>query len=479
MSKSELNVKGFLNKLIGFSIASWLSAAISFLMTPVITRVYSPEDIGKVNLFITYMTFFQITCIFALDQAYMRFYNEKLPGLNKKNLLKYCLKINLILEIVSIFIILIGYQFFSFQISQSKNYLVPSCLIVTVICSTFLRMSSISSRMEKNILHYTLQVLFVSFIEKILLSIVGVYYSNYKIAILSITAGYIFVTVIFIFIKREIMFSSLKKVPNKTLITILKFSTPYVPILLLSWLNSSIPIVMLRKYESYIAIGIYTNAVTIANILGIIQTGFSAYWGPFIYEHYLDEKNKIFIQKIQKYIIIVLISLAIAIVLFQDVIYLLIGKEFRESKLFFPFLMFIPICNTIADMTGIGIMLSKKSYLNIFTFLGSIIGNLIFSFIFIPKIGVLGAGIAAGVGAIIMLIIRTILGERYYKINNNSFIIISIFIFLFISVVNMILIEKYILKFFILLVVFIIYLLFFKIEIKNILQYICKSNNKL
>ena len=37
---SELTAKGFLKKLVGFSMAAWISAGISFLVTPVFTRLY-------------------------------------------------------------------------------------------------------------------------------------------------------------------------------------------------------------------------------------------------------------------------------------------------------------------------------------------------------------------------------------------------------------------------------------------------------
>ena len=121
--------------------------------------------------------------------------------------------------------------------------------------------------------------------------------------------------------------------------------------------------------------------------------------------------------------ILVLISAAVCIVIFQDVIYLLVGEKFRASKTFFPFLMMTPICNAIADMTGIGIMLSKKSYLNIYTFIGNTFTNLSLSYVLVPKIGVMGAGIAVGISALVMLIIRSYLGGRYYKICESNWFI--------------------------------------------------------
>lgn len=422
----ELTAKGFLKKLIGFSMASWLSAGISFLATPVLTRMYLPEEIGHINIFSTYMTFFQTISIMALDQAFMRFYNEPLEGINKNNFLRYCLHFNLRLSFLFAIVICGGYGYFSTQISGEKNWLVPVCLSIVVFCSTFLRMSSISSRMERNIVQYTWQVILIVFIEKIVVAITAFILPLHTAAIMVMTAGYVILSVIFFNIKRKVL-QPTEKVPRETAAAIFKFSLPYVPVLLLSWLNGSIPLLVLRKYMDYSTIGIYTNAVTMASILTIAQTGFSAYWEPFIFEHYRDTDSKKKIEKIQRVIIYTIITIAISIVLFQDVLYLLVGERFRASKLIFPLLMFTPICNSIADMTGVGVKISKKNYLNIYAFIGNSLTNICLSYLLVPAMGLMGAGIAVCVSSLVMLIIRSALGAGYYRTGQNySHIIVSV-----------------------------------------------------
>lgn len=460
-NSNELTAQGFIKKLAGFSMASWLSAAISFLVTPFLTRLYLPGEVGHINLFTTFTTFFQTLSVFALDQAFMRFYNEKLDGLCKENLLNYCLKINFSISLLFSFLILFGYRFFSVQISGEENFLIPICLSIAVICSTFLRMSSVSSRMEKNIIYYTLQVVLMTCVEKVIFTIAAFFRPDHKVAILSMTLGYVILCVIFFELKRKSSMLPARHIPKNTTKTILKFSIPYLPVLLLSWLNNSIPLLVLKKYVDYTSIGIYTNAVTISSVLTILQTGFTAYWSPFIYEHYKDEKSKEKIEKIERIVILMLPFVATNIVLFQDVIYLLVGEKFRTSKVFFPFLMMTPICNVIADMTGIGIMLSKRSYLNIFTFLGNSSVNLLFSFFLVPKIGVAGAGIAVAVSALVMLLIRSYLGGRYYRISESyRFIVEVLFMLICACIVNMILAEQVIFKS--LLLIFILVILFIR-----------------
>lgn len=452
---NELTAKGFLKKLVGFSMAAWISAGISFFVTPVFTRLYLPEEVGHINLFITYMIFFRTICICALDQALMRFYNEKLEGLEQRTFLRHCLKINFTIAVIVVMMIIVKYDFFSMQISGERSLLIPVCLVTDIVCSTFLEMSSISSRMEKNIFQYTLQVVSITFVEKVIFTLVAFYRPEYKLAIFVMTCGYVVLGAVFYFIKRKENLLDSARIPWQTTKILMRFSIPYLPVLLLSWLNSSIPLFVLKKYVDYSAVGIYTNAVTIANILTIIQTGFSAYWGPFIYAHYKEENSKKKIKKIERIMILVLISAAICIVIFQDVIYLLVGEKFRTSKTFFPFLMMTPICNAIADMTGIGIMLSKKSYLNIYTFVGGTFTNLYLSYVLVPKIGVMGAGISVGISALVMLTIRSYLGGRYYKIcKSNWFIFGAVGMFSLACVINIVFIDRIIIKTFLLIMVF-------------------------
>lgn len=405
-------------------MASWISAAISFVVTPIVTRLFVPDELGRVNMFITFLTFFQTLSILSLDQAYMRFYHEKLESFDKEKLFAFCMRICYSMAFFNSILLLLFRDVFSNQIVGASNVTVILCLILTIFSSVSLRMNSICARMENNVVVYTIQVIGTAIVEKVLYLFVALKSATHLYAIVAITLGYFILALFFQVRNRKLVFAKIGQLDKKSVGIILKFAIPYLPVLLLAWLNNSIPQFFLKNYVDYSAIGIYTNAVTIANILTLIQTGFSAYWGPFAYEHYKTEGEKL--RKVSKIVTLVVIMMALGVILFQDVIYLILGEKYRLGRLFFAFLLFTPVCNTIADTTGIGIMLSQKSYLNIFTFLGNSLVNILLCLILIPQIGNIGAGIAAGTSAITMLVIRTILGNKYYKlVDNYSYIIIS------------------------------------------------------
>lgn len=432
---NSITGKEFIKKLIGFSTASWISAVISFFSTPLITRLFLPAEVGKINLFTTYMALFQTICILGLDQAYMRFFNEYNDDKARQKLLGFCLSFSLIMAVVCSSIILMHYDYFSVAITGKVNFNIAFFLVISVFSSISLRITSIASRMEQKVFSYTLQTISITFIEKVIFSLIAFYEASHFMAIATMSYGYMIVAGIFLFAKRKSLYFNWNLQKNE-IFDLFKFAIPYLPVLLLSWLNNTIPQFFLKEYVNYGAIGIYTNAVSIANILTIIQTGFNVYWAPFAYENYLTQRKKL--EKVHKCISFLLILFALLIIFNQDIIYLLLGEKYRVSKSFFAFLIISPVCISISDTTGIGIMLHKKSYLNIFSFIGSTITNVVLCTILVPKSGIVGGAIAAGTASVAMLIIRTWLGGKFYRMSKSYlYLVFSMTILYAAAVINL------------------------------------------
>ena len=71
--KSENNI---LKMFFGFSMASWVSAGIGFLLTPIITRTIYPAELGQIDMFVTYCNMFIYASTLGMHQGYMRFFND-------------------------------------------------------------------------------------------------------------------------------------------------------------------------------------------------------------------------------------------------------------------------------------------------------------------------------------------------------------------------------------------------------------------
>jgi O-antigen/teichoic acid export membrane protein len=477
--KKESNfAEKFIKKMIGFSIPTWISFGLSFLSTPITTRLFMPEEIGKINLFTTYLSLFMSIVLLGLDQSFVRLFNEP-PGKNtKESLFEICLRISAFTGIVVGIGIIIFNTGISLAITDSVNIVIAICLAVSLSMNVYLRFSGLYYRMENNILFYSIQTISLTVIGKLSYILVALWSPTHQNAIVVMTIGYVIIASLFVFIQQRGKQHDMIYVDKESLREIFSFGLPLMPVTLLSWLNNSLAQLLLKTYVDFSAIGIYTNAVAVANIISLLQAGFNTYWTPFVYENYKTSKEQI--QKIHYFITFAMTAFGILIILGQDIIYLLIGENFRESKIFFPLLLISPICYTIAETTGLGINISKKSYLNTITFVVNVSINILLCFTLLPKYGLIGAAMAAAVSSVVMLIIKTILGEKHYKCITNYYKTFSaIIIIVMVAFVNIWLFNQPILKYSSILMLLIILCNIYKQEVLSIYQFSIQTINKV
>jgi len=110
-----------------------------------------------------------------------------------------------------------------------------------------------------------------------------------------------------------------------------------------------------------------------------------------------------------------LVFFVLVLVLGRDLVFLILGARYRSAAPFFPFLLIQPICNILAETTGIGIGIARRTYWTTIALSISIATSLALCIILIPPFGLTGAAIAPAVAGIVILVLRTIIGGHYYK----------------------------------------------------------------
>lgn len=196
----------------------------------------------------------------------------------------------------------------------------------------------------------------------------------------------------------------------------------------------------------YSSVGIYSSAVSIVSIISLLQAGFNLFWTPYVYENYKQNSDRI--QLVHRIISLLMILFGICILLGQDILYMVLGESYRESKCYFGMLLVSPVLYTIGETTGFGINIAKKSYLNIIVSAATIVSNLIISYFLIPYLGCTGAALSVMVSSFVMFVVKTVLGERYYKtVSSKSKTIIGIALFIAATLVSWKLTEMYLVKY--------------------------------
>lgn len=405
--------KSFIKKFVGFSLVTWVSFGLSFLTSPISTRLFEPEVLGKINIFNLYTNLFSILVLLGLDQAFVRFYLERPKNRTIGYLFTFCFSFTYSVLFVSIILAFPIQDILSRFLFQEEDNLLLWLFFGSVFCSSTLRYLNLSYRMEQNIMLYTIQGILMTIVSKVLYIGVGFWNPSYKPALIVLVASNLLLVIVFLFIQRK-RFEFIRECDKDFIQEMIKFAFPLIPVSILMWANSSIPQIVIQHTMDYYSVGIFTSAIGLANMILIIQAGFNTFWVPYIYENYRTQTGQFF--KVHKYLICVLIIFSLLIIGLQDIIFMLLGEKYRAAKEFFPFLIMGPMCYIIGETTGIGIDISKKTYLNLIVFFTSVITNLCLSFLLGRIFGLPGIAISTAIAAIIAMMLKSFFGGKYYHV---------------------------------------------------------------
>jgi len=419
------NRNTFIKRILGFSLASWVNCILSIISTPITTALFAPTELGKINMFISYANILIPFIYFGFDQAYVRFYNEPPKDNDKNSLFRISFSITSILAVFVSVVVLCFWRYFSNAIAGEYSFIIAVFLAVYLFATLCFRMSNLKSRMDNAVKRFVLQSITSTFIVKIgFVAVVLVKPdATYAIGLRSVL---LFIAgMSFIIQALRATRSQIVSYNKETVSELSKFAVPIFPTIFLVMLNLSLSQIMLRRYVDFATVGIFSNAVTIAGIITIIQSGLNTFWTPFVYEYYKERKK---IQKMHHAITFLMVAFAFIIILGQDLIYyVLVDSDYWESKTVLALLLISPVCDVVSETLGLGIELSKKTYLKLPVYLVNIAVNLGSCLLLIPKYGIIGAAGANALASISMLLVKTVIGERFYRCSDNySRLIISV-----------------------------------------------------
>ncbi|MEG0638717.1 MAG: lipopolysaccharide biosynthesis protein [Clostridia bacterium] len=402
--------------MVGFSITTWITFIIGFIASPIATRLFIPSELVKVSMFSTIGAIMSSICYLGLDQAFVRFYREPPQDGSQKGLLTFCAVIPLGFSLLSSAVLFFFWQQISLQIVDKPDMGVFLCLCLYSFCLVVFRFLSLCYRMEQNAKLYAIQGVVYAILTKIAYLAIGFAGVSGKAALLSLTVLTALFTFVCIIVQRKRFDPhALKEATKPYRRELFAFAFPLVPIAVLAAFNGEVSKLMLRGLEGMNAAGIYSAALGLAATINIIQTGFNAYWAPYVFENYKCDENHRFFT-VHKLMACMLTLFGLLVTLFQAPVFLLLGENYRSSVIFFPFLFLSPICYCLGETTGMGIQIAKKSHWTTLIYAFSLVANIVLCNLLIPPMGMSGAAIASALSSILTVLLRTVIGEQYYKV---------------------------------------------------------------
>ncbi|MCR5508353.1 MAG: oligosaccharide flippase family protein [Lachnospiraceae bacterium] len=419
--------ESLLTSFIKYFYGNFVVLVLGLVQLPLTTRVLSTDEYGKTTMFITAVTVIYIFAILGLDQAYIRYFYK--DGINRKTLFFQCLIPPFILIIILTGIYIIFSRPFNLFLFGESDLSIMIPVVGYTVISVFERFLFLNIRMEQNgVLYSNLNILTKALNISFIILLAYKLGSNFRVVMYAMTLSLGVVTLIcavrFLFINRKVKITPHEADGKSITITgsgkeLLRYGIPFIPMLLMEWLLSSMDKWSIKIFNDFSETGIYGSAMQIMSIILTVKITFVAFWSPIAMEKYenasKEECQSFFADMFDK-VQFLCIFAAFMLTVFRDVVVLILGRDYRDAVRIIPFLTLMPVLSILFEMTGQGVKFKGKiRYFN-YASLAAITINLIGNTLLVPRYKGVGAALATAVTYVVYFAIGTYFSVKCYPV---------------------------------------------------------------
>jgi O-antigen/teichoic acid export membrane protein len=344
-----------------------IAQAIPIAISPILTRLYTPEDFGTLALFVAIVGFLSIAASARYEMALL------LPKKQSDavNIFGLAFVINVVVSFLLLVIVILFYDKLLFFVGSKDIgnwfYLIPLSVFIVAL---FNQLSAFNNRMK----HYK-DIARVSVYKAIVLSIVQLGAGVFKLGAIGLISGQIMAQVSAnIQLAKNILIhenigKSISKVKMIALAKCYKDFPRYnLPHALLSTFASNLPIYLFTPFFGSIVVGYYSFALMIVFTPLMILAGATAkvYNQKVVVLYHKSEDAYGFSKKILLSLTVKIVPVFIMILLFAPFLFSIVfGKEWEEAgvytQILSPFLLLNILVSTIAFIPNL-VGAQKKAF---------------------------------------------------------------------------------------------------------------------
>jgi len=421
---NRIDKKAFLKHSKIYLLAEFFNKGLLLLSLPIFTYLLSPEDYGKISVFLTTTNILIIVLGLNLYSSIIRRYHEPDAGFPD-----YAGTVILIL-IVSVVFSLIMYSSVSNSIeswfsidNDIFRYSVFSAVFLVFI-NVYLSSLQTSQQskaytkilVSKNILITILTVLLVLAFEE----------SKYL--------GKIYADIFVLAILGLFVVSKLLKICNFSIKLehfkyAFKVSLPLIPHTLAGLILLQADILMINKYVGNSETGLYSFGYNIGMAVVMVFTAFNNSWSPIFYKSY-EEKDYKFIENSIKRNFKLICFVGLLLILFSKYIVLLMSKQsYHESHEIVPLITFGFIFAYLNSLYFMYAMHRKKLLLVSFCTIFVSVLNIYFNYKFLPVYGYVAAAYTTLFSYILLsmfyaFVVINVLKEKVFQLHSVIYLVI-------------------------------------------------------
>lgn len=408
---------------------------INYLLVPLYTYYFSPEQYGIVSELYAYVAFLQVLLTFGMETAYFRFSQKNDEPVVYSQSLLFVSLISVGFIIVVILLRDWLHQLLSNGLDVPyKTYVVwfACILAIDAISAIPLARLRLQNRPVKfalikmtNILCNVLfNLFFILWLPRLHDHYGGIWSKLYDP---SLGVGYIFLSnllasfVLLISLWPQIKTARL--ILNRPLISkMIHYGWPLAVMGLAGIVNETIDRPMIKylspgeAQDKLAQVGIYGACYKIAILMSIIIQAYRYAADPFFFQKSKDSDHKEVYALVMKYFVKVMLFVALGIVANLSWIGYFVGEEYRTGLVIVPWLILANFFLGVYFNLSVWYKLTDKTiYGSLLAIAGALL-TLILNYMLIPEVGYTGAAITTFVCYFTMALVSYFLGQKYFRV---------------------------------------------------------------
>ena len=403
------------NKILAFALGPIASAAFGLIMVPMVAWIFSPEDVGRLNILKITVSFCMLLFVLGLDQAYVREFHE---SRDRARLLKACFVPGFALFAVAG----LGTIAFASQLSLllfgTANpifYWVTLASVTATFVSGFL--SSILRMQERGLAFSISQMI----PNALLLAIVGgIVLFGLPRGFLQLQLGFLASTIAVVMAylwntRKQWRPAIAAQLDWQQVRSLLKFGTPLIFSGLAYWGLIATSSIALRSMSTFSELGIYSVAMSFAGVAIIFQSIFSVVWAPIVYKWVAEGTDLSRVDAVARQALAAVCGIFVVCGLFSWLADYVLPAGYANVKYLVLCSIVQPLLYTLSEVTCIGIGISRRTMLTVWVTLAALCTNVLLSLWLVPEYGARGAVMANAVAYVVFFIARTEVSARVWR----------------------------------------------------------------
>ncbi|WP_168407718.1 oligosaccharide flippase family protein [Acinetobacter indicus] len=406
-----------MNKILQYAIGPVGVGILSLAVVPILAWSYDEKAIAGYAIIQALMAFSTLILTFGVDQSFVREYfdSENKPQLFKNTAIVIFMPMVLVLLLLNI----IFYKKISFILFGVESQLITILIMISFFLVVLNRLLSLIQRMENQALLFSLSQILPKFffLIIILLPSFGLFSPSFQILMFAYFFSILMVNIYFILVNKSLILRSFKEeLSQKIIINLLRYGFPLLISNFLFWGLRYLDRFYVKIFSSDYELALYTIAISLAGGVAIFGSIFNTIWTPKAF--LLHKNGKLNSHIINKMVVAVsLIGLLFVSIIFvlSPVLSLFFPQKYISIIYLLPLLVLPTLFYTVAEVSGIGISITKNTTKMIYVSCISLILHFILSILLIVKLGALGAAISIAVAFYFYLLLKTLFSAKVWS----------------------------------------------------------------